>query len=91
MPSGRNRIIADFDMNTVINISHLDMYEDRRNLYISQQHAYFNFCDFVKTNAKTVFGDRAKPYELEMLLFTLADMEIFDDLKKKIKITTADR
>jgi hypothetical protein len=30
----------------------------------------------------------SKPYELEMLLFTIADKEIFKDLKERIKITS---
>lgn len=89
MPSGRNRIIADFDMNTLINLSHLDMYTNKTDLFISQQQAYFDFCDFVKTNTKIIYGDDARPYELEMLLFTLADKEIFNDLKENVKITTA--
>ena len=89
MPSGRNRIIADFDMNTIINITHIDKYENDGDLFIPPQQAYFDFCDFIKTNAKNIYGLNAKPYELEMLLFTLADKEIFMDLKDKIKITTA--
>ena len=90
MPSGRNKIIADFDMNTIINITHIDKSQHNNgDLFIPPQQAYFDFCDFIKTNAKIIYGINAKPYELEMLLFTLADKEIFADLKDKIKITTA--
>lgn len=87
MPSGRNKIIADFDMNTIINISHLDVYANKNDLYKSHQLAYFDFCDFVRTTSKIIYGENAKPYELEMLLFTLADKEIFMDIKENLKIT----
>jgi hypothetical protein len=89
MPSGRNKIIADFDMNTIVNISHISEYVDNTELYITQQKAYFEFCDFIKTNTKLIYGENSKPYQLEMLLFTLADKEIFKDLKERIKITTS--
>lgn len=88
MPIGRNKVIADFDMNTIINISHVSEYVKNTELFISQQDAYFEFCDFIKKTTKLIYGDNSKPYELEMLLFTLADKEIFMDLKEKIKITT---
>ena len=88
MPSGRNKIIANFDMNTIVNISHISEYVENTELYVSQQNAYFEFCDFIKTNTELIYGKNSKPYELEMLLFTLADKEIFKDLKKRLKITT---
>ena len=87
MPSGRNKIIADFDMNTIVNVSHISEYIEKTELYIPKQNAYFEFCDFIKTNTKLIYGENSKPYELEMLLFTLADKEIFKDLKERIKIT----
>ena len=88
MPSGRNKIIANFDMNTIVNVSHISEYVENTELYVSQQNAYFEFCDFIKTNTELIYGENSKPYELEMLLFTLADKEIFKDLKERIKITT---
>ena len=88
MPSGRNKIIANFDMNTIVNISHISEYVENTELYVSQQNAYFQFCDFIKTNTELIYGENSKPYELEMLLFTLADKEIFKELKERIKITT---
>ena len=88
MPSGRNKIIANFDMNTIVNISHISEYVENTELYVSQQNAYFEFCDFIKTNTELIYGENSKPYELEMLLFTLADKEIFEELKERIKRTT---
>ncbi|NJM78703.1 MAG: hypothetical protein HC854_02030 [Flavobacterium sp.] len=89
MPSGRNKIITDFDMNTIVNAFHISEYIENTELYVSQQIAYFKFCEFIKTNTEFIYGKGSKPYELEMLLFTLADNEIFKDLKKRIKITTS--
>ncbi|MBI9071381.1 MAG: hypothetical protein JEY94_07265 [Melioribacteraceae bacterium] len=91
MPSGRNRIIADFDMNTIVNVSHISEYIDKVELFVSQQQAYLNFCNFIRKATKEIYGINAKPYELEMLLFTLADKEIFKDLKDRIKITTRNK
>lgn len=91
MPSGRNKIIANFDMNTIVNISHISEYVENTELYVSQQNAYFEFCDFIKTNTELIYGENSKPYELEMLLFTLADKEIFKELKERIKITTGNK
>mgnify|MGYP001430979987 CR=1 FL=1 len=91
MPSGRNKIISDFDMKTIVNVFHISEYIEKKELYVSQQQAYFDFCDFIKVASKEVYGAEAKPYELEMLLFTLADAEIFNDLQEKIKITIANK
>ena len=87
MPSGRNKIITAFDMNTIINASHISEYVENTELYVTQQEAYFKFCEFIKTSSRLIYGENSKPFELEMLLFTLADKEIFNDLKERIKIT----
>jgi hypothetical protein len=86
MPSGRNSIIVNFDMNTIVNLSHINKHSNKTGLYIPKQKAYFAFCDFVKTTVKRVYGKNAHPYQLEILLFLLADKEIFEEIKK-IKIT----
>lgn len=57
MPSGRNKIIADFDMNTIVNIFHISEYAENTDLYVNQQNAYFEFCDFIKTNTKLIYGE----------------------------------
>ena len=78
-------------MNTIINISHISEYMEKAELFVSQQEAYFDFCDFIKKATKEIYGINAKPYELEMLLFTLADKEIFKELKERIKISTGNK
>lgn len=90
MPSGRNKIIADFDMNTIINVAHMDAYATKTEMFIAPQEAYFEFCKLVKTTSVKIFGESAKPYQLEMLLFTLADKEIFVDLKQRLDLNFKD-
>ena len=87
MPSGRNKKITEFDLNTIINLSHLNEYSKKDALYNTPQESYFKFCDFVKSASKMVYGENAKPYELEMLLFTIADNEIYNDIKDKLRLS----
>jgi len=89
MPSGRNKKISDFNMETIINLFHISEYITDTELYVSQQEAYFNYCDFIKNNVKDIYGRNSKPYKLEMLIFSLANKEIFEELKNKIRITIA--
>lgn len=86
LPSGRNKIIANFDMNTILNLFHISEYKNNKSLYISYTKAYFDYCNFVKKAVIEVYGNSSKPYQLEMLLFTLADKEIFEELKKSLKL-----
>lgn len=86
MPSGRNKILTDFDMNTVINLFHIDAYIKEEQLFRPYQTAYFEYCDWIKIHTQVIMGKEAIPYQLEMLLFTLADKEIFDEIKNRIKI-----
>ena len=88
LPNGRNKIISNYDMNTIINISHINEFGNARELYIKEQDAYLKYCDFIINGVSQVFDREVNPFELEMLLFTIADKEIFDDIKRNIKITT---
>jgi len=91
MPSGRNKIITDFDMKTIINISHINEFTNQQELYISDQMAYFEYCNFINKNVVEIFGNDAKPYELEMLLFILFDTKIFQEIKKRTRIVLNER
>ena len=87
MPSSRNKKLVDFDINTIINLVNIEKYKRNETLYYDHKTAYFEFCDLIKSLVGTVFNDnQTKPYHLEMLLFTIADKEIFDELTKKISI-----
>jgi hypothetical protein len=85
MPSGRNNIIVNFDISTILNIYHLNKYVANENIYIKENIAYFKYCEFVSNAAKTIFGSEGMPYQIEMLLFSIADNEIFSEMKKVLK------
>ncbi len=55
-------------------------------MYESKQDAYFKYYNFIKKYAQPILGEDAEPYELEMLLFVIADREIFKDMKESIKL-----
>jgi hypothetical protein len=87
MPLGRNKKLNDFDINTIINLINLDKYNRHKSLFYDHQTAYFKFCDLIKSTSKIIFDDKAvKPYYLEMLLFTIADDEIYKELTLMTKI-----
>lgn len=82
IPSGRKKMLLDFDMETIINLIHLGSY-DKKELYYNNSEAYFEFCKLIKSLNKSVFDDQTyKPYRLEMLLFTIAVHEILDEIKQ---------
>lgn len=86
IPTGRNKIISDFDMNTILNLSHLTEYESNKKIFYNHQEAYHRYCDFIKQNHLTICGINSKPFELELLLFTLADKEIFEEIKSSFHL-----
>lgn len=86
MPTGRNKILVDFDMNTIIHLTHLTQYQNKEDIFISHQDAYFAYCDLIKKLSIEVFGVNAKPYLLELLLFTISDKEIFAELKEMTEV-----
>lgn len=82
MPTSRNKILVNFDIQTILNIYHLEQYTDFAAMYYDQQIAYFTYCKFIKKAALSIYGEFEKPYLIEMLLFVLADKEIFNEIKK---------
>jgi len=86
MPTGRNKILVDFDMNTIIHLTHLKQYQNKEEIFINHQDAYFTFCDLMKKLSFKVFGSNAKPYLIELLLFTISDKEIFAELKEMTRV-----
>jgi len=86
MPTGRNKVLVDFDMNTIIHLTHLKEYQNKEPLFKDYQVAYFDFCDLMKNLSVEAFGLNAKPYLLELLLFTISDTEIFAELKEMMTV-----
>ncbi|AEW86354.2 hypothetical protein ACSLMH_00410 [Flavobacterium columnare] len=39
IPTGRNKIISDFDMNTILNLSHLSEYISNKKIFYNHQEA----------------------------------------------------
>lgn len=86
MPAGRNKKLVDFDINTIIHLTHLDSYHNG-DLFYDHKEAYFKFCELIKKLSKEVFDNQTiKPYYLEMLLFTIANNEIYNELTTQTNI-----
>lgn len=102
IPEGRNSKMSAFDMNVLIRLKNISVYQttDIKNLdnehfiknsdeklFISKKDAYFELNNLVKQiNQKLWQGDREKEQNLyftEMLLFSIADREVFMDITTK--------
>jgi hypothetical protein len=75
IPKGRNTKINAYDMNDIIFENNHD------NLFYTQEEAYFEFCKFICSLSKGIYGDNKNPCILEMLLFTISVEEIVDEIK----------
>lgn len=91
MPAGRNASLVLFDLNTIINLYYKDKLtllngKWKDDLFLDTKHAYFVYCDLIKELSHRLMPTK-KPYYLEMILFTMAEPEIFNDLKDKVNIS----
>jgi hypothetical protein len=89
-PQGRSEVIANYNINTVIRLFHKDKNRDE-DLYFSYKEAYHKYCQLMKDWSLKLWNDsysrrRQYPFYLEMLLFVIADKEIYEDMKKSINI-----
>ena len=90
-PAGRSDVIANYNIDTVIRLFHKDIIHVE-DLYYSYKEAYHRYCDLMKEWSLKIWGDdhsnrKQHPFYLEMLLFVIADKEIFKDMKECIDIT----
>ena len=90
-PPGRSEVIAKFNIDTIIRLFHKDIIQGE-DLYYSYKQAYHRYCDLMRKWSLKLWNDnyskrRQYPFYLEMLLFIIADKEIFEDMKKCINIT----
>ncbi|HBR22882.1 MAG TPA: hypothetical protein DD713_10130 [Nitrospiraceae bacterium] len=89
-PAGRSEVIANYNIDTVIRLFHKDKNRDE-DLYFSYKEAYHKYCHLMKDWSMKLWHDnysvrRQYPFYLEMLLFLIADKEIFEDIKTSIHI-----
>lgn len=102
IPEGRNSKMTALDMNVLIRLKNISMYQqanitcldDRlfiqnsdKHLFIDKKIAYTELNKLIKQiNQKLWKGDEEKAqnlYYTEMLLFSIADREIFQDITKR--------
>jgi hypothetical protein len=89
MPASRTKNLITFDLDTIINLFYKEKIQDkalRKDLFFDHKHAYFIYCDLIKELNKILFP-KQKPYYLEMLLYTIAEPEIFNELKSSVQLT----
>jgi len=89
-PSGRNEIIANYDIDTIVRLYHLRM-ANTDELYYSYKDAYIQYCQLMKDWSIHLWdGEHATrkeyPFYLEMLLFCISDKEIFADMKDSVNL-----
>jgi len=78
-PLGRNKELIQYDMTTIFNLS------KQNYSYRTYKEAYFDYCDLMIMLSKAVYND-FRPYQMEMLLFILAPIEIIEDIKKNVTV-----
>ncbi|WP_316849476.1 hypothetical protein [Pedobacter agri] len=102
IPEGRNSKMSAFDLNVLIRLKNISVYQpteitylDHRlyiknsdkKLFINKKDAYFELNNLVKQISQKLWkGDIEKEQNLyftEMILFSIADREVFMDITKK--------
>ncbi len=97
IPSSRNAKIAAFDMNVLIRLNNTEHYSPvdidnkqfisnrDKSIYISKPDAYFELNKLIKEISVRLWdSEKAKMlYYTEMLLFSIADREVFADITQR--------
>lgn len=92
MPNGRNNIIANYPMEAIIKFSLLEQNErDFAKFYYSHKDAYIKYNELMIDLSRKLFGENAKPFFAEMLLFGIADKYVHQDMKNEIQIRIKSR
>lgn len=93
MPEGRNSKLRAYDLATLIRLKNVTYSAHKKDngkvianmdkaVFIEKPKAYTEMCDFIKRVNALLWNDERKefPYYTEMLLFSIADTLIFDDI-----------
>lgn len=91
MPKSRNSKLEAFDVNTLIRIKYVDKQEDLKDLngrlYLQDSEAYSELNHLTKSIHEKLWTQEPekikKLYYTEMLLFSIADKEIYDDITSR--------
>ncbi|MDO8453825.1 MAG: hypothetical protein Q7S59_04580 [Sulfurimonas sp.] len=78
-PSGRNPKLSMYDMQTIIRLT------NKGHSYKSHKIAYHDYCNLLIDLSKKIYNDN-RPYQIEMLLFILAPIEIIENIKSTVEI-----
>jgi len=81
-PNGQNGEINSYNIDTIRLLS------DSRVNIISYKTAYWDYCRFILETSNKL--DYVNPWDLEMLLFVIADTEIISDIKLNTTIELPD-
>ncbi|EMR47915.1 hypothetical protein [Pseudomonas putida] len=90
MPDGRNTRLKMLDITTLLLGERLlpgessDPKSMRKKHFVSEQDAYPQYLSIVRKVSKDLWGDEKHIHEVEMLLFALADGEIYQEVFNRL-------
>ena len=79
-PTGRSSELAKYDIQTIFRLS------KRIVNYKSYKNAYHDYCNLLGQLTKSIFGERGKPYMIEMLLFMIAPTNIVKQIESCVSL-----
>lgn len=79
-PVSRNAQLLKFEQKTIFNLFHCSQ------KYTPKPQAYLRLCQLLKDIAALAQSPWQKPYEVEMLLFSIAPGHIVQDIQQRISI-----
>jgi len=78
-PVGRNTKLNKYSLETILNLSGISV------VTIPDEEAYLHYCDFILSHYEEI--GYTDPWELEMLLFVIADGEVIKDINSHTAIS----
>lgn len=85
-PDGRNTRLSLIDVSTLLlstKISPIDSSNPKdieKKYFVPKEDAYIQYVNIVKAVSNSLWGDYGHIHEVEMLLFALADTDIYEDV-----------